>query len=111
MRIHGRGPLCTLAMCAVAMCVSAQEPDFTGYGRADGVVMPVVVKTVPAFYTAEAFKAGIEGWNMVEAVVLSDGTVGDVTVVCSLDPGLDRALVQSAGKWTFRPGMKDGIPV
>jgi hypothetical protein len=33
--------------------------------------------------------------------------------VCSLDPihGLDLAVVQAARKWTFKPGLKDGIPV
>jgi TonB family protein len=101
------------AICALPICVGAQESRLKVYDREDGVVMPVLVKSVAAHYTAEAFKGGIEGWNMVEAIVLPDGTVGDVTIVCSLDQihGLDQAVVQAARKWTFKPGTKDGTPV
>lgn len=103
-----------VAICALPICVSAQ-PDaaLKVYGPKDGMTMPVLVKTVAPHYTAAAFRAGIEGSIMVEAVVLADGTIGDVTVVCSLDPihGLDQAVVEAAKKWTFKPGTKDGITV
>ena len=46
-------------------------------------------------------------------VVLSDGTVGDVTVLRSLDTvyGLDAQAVSAAKQWVFMPGMKDGQAV
>ena len=46
-------------------------------------------------------------------VVLSDGTVGDVTVLRSLDTtfGLDAQAVLAAKQWVFNPGMKDGVAV
>ena len=46
-------------------------------------------------------------------VVLSDGTVGEVTVLRSLDTtfGLDGQAVLAAKQWVFNPGMKDGLPV
>jgi TonB family protein len=42
-----------------------------------------------------------------------NGTVGDVTVLRSLDTrfGLDPQAVSAAKQWLFNPGMKDGMPV
>jgi TonB family protein len=93
--------------------ITAQESGIKVYGPTDGVVMPIVLKSVRAGYTGEAMKAGIEGWNKVEAIVLPDGTVSDVKMVHSLDPtyGLDRVTVESVKQWKFKPGMKDGQPV
>jgi TonB family protein len=44
---------------------------------------------------------------------LADGTVGDVTVVESLDTvfGLDAEAVRAAKQWLFNPGAKDGQAV
>jgi protein TonB len=64
-------------------------------------------------YTQEALAARIEGTVWLEAVVLSDGTVGDVFVVRSLDSvlGLDRQAVTAMKQWEFKPGTKDGKAV
>ena len=42
-----------------------------------------------------------------------DGSVGEVTVVRSLDAtfGLDAQAVLAAKQWVFSPGMKDGLAV
>ena len=49
----------------------------------------------------------------LEVVVLSDGTVGDVTVTKSLDPvfGLDEEAIRAARQWRFAPGTRFGEPV
>ena len=47
----------------------------------------------------------------MEAVVLTDGTVGEVRVTQPLDPGLDDEAVKALKQWTFSPGTKDGRPV
>jgi protein TonB len=64
-------------------------------------------------YTAEAIRNGIQGSVLLAAVVLPDGTVGEVTVLRSLDTvfGLDAQAVLAAKQWLFNPGMKDGLPV
>jgi TonB family protein len=50
---------------------------------------------------------------VLEAVVLVDGTVGDVTVTRSLDTetGLDAEAVMARKQWRWRPGTKNGEPV
>jgi TonB family protein len=55
----------------------------------------------------------IQGNVELEAVVRTDGTVGDISVLKSLDQkyGLDDAAVSAAKQWVFKPGTKDGKPV
>jgi periplasmic protein TonB len=79
----------------------------------NGVTLPTVVHEVKPDYTAEAKAARIEGTVLLETVVLTDGNVGDVKVVRSLDTtyGLDQQAVNAAKQWMFKPGTKDGKPV
>jgi protein TonB len=78
-----------------------------------GVSLPTVVSEVKPEYTPEAKRAHIEGNVIVDAVVLADGKVGNVTVARSLDStfGLDQEAVKAAKQWTFKPGRKNGKPV
>ena len=78
-----------------------------------GVSIPTVVRQVQPNYTSEALANRIQGTVVVTAVVLSNGTVGDVTVTQSLDTrfGLDAQAVLAAKQWVFNPGMKDGVAV
>jgi protein TonB len=78
-----------------------------------GVSLPTVVKLVNPNYTAEAIANRIQGAVLMAAVVLPDGTVGEVTVLRSLDTmyGLDAQAVLAAKQWVFNPGMKDGQAV
>jgi protein TonB len=74
---------------------------------------PVLLREIKPQYTEEARRAKIEGMVEMSAVVLEDGTVGDVTVTKSLDQqyGLDDEAVKAMKKWRFKPGTKDGKPV
>ena len=78
-----------------------------------GVSLPVVIRQVQPNYTAAAIAARIQGSVLMTAVVLTDGTVGEVIVTRSLDTvyGLDAEAVRAAKQWLFTPGMKDGRPV
>jgi len=78
-----------------------------------GVTMPKLLKGVHATYLAEAMRLGIQGSVLLEAVVQTDGTVGDVRVTRSLDraSGMDEEAVNSLKKWRFAPGKKDDVPV
>jgi len=82
--------------------------------RKGAILPPKVIKAVKAAYTPEAKAARIEGMVRLDAVVLSDGTVGnDVKVIQSLDTkfGLDEQAVKASKQWKFSPGTKDGEPV
>lgn len=101
--------------CAFGLVSASAAPqDATGvYAPGQGVVVPRLVKEVKPQYTAEAKAAGIQGGVMLEIVVLTDGTVGDVRITKSLDTvyGLDDEAVKAIKQWIFEPGQKDGKPV
>ena len=47
----------------------------------------------------------------LEGIVRADGTVGEVRVVRSLDPGLDQEAVRAFKAWQFIAGTQNGKPV
>ncbi len=70
----------------------------------NGVTLPTVVKEVHATELGD-------GTVLVDCVVRSDGSVGNVTVTQSAEKRLDDAAVQAMKQWEFKPGTKDGKPV
>lgn len=83
------------------------------YRPGNGVENPRLIREVKPQYTADAMRAKIQGAVWLECVVLSDGTVGDVRVIRSLDStfGLDAEAVRAARQWRFMPGTRFGEPV
>jgi protein TonB len=79
----------------------------------DGIVVPVPTRQVEPTYTDAARQARKKGIVLLDAVVLADGTVGEVRVVRSLDSttGLDEASVRALRAWRFKPGTLAGQPV
>jgi TonB family protein len=77
------------------------------------LTMPIPVYEERPQYTPAAMDAKIQGDVLLEAVVLIDGTVGDVSILQSLDPsyGLDQQAVDAMRRWTFQPGTRNGEPV
>jgi TonB family protein len=109
-----------LAMAAVlaARPASAQDqsPPFgKGAHRADepGLVKPKLLKQVSPNYPTVARNASVAGDVVLEAVVQTDGAVGDIRIVRSLDKrfGLDQEALRVAKLWLFEPARKDGFPV
>ena len=91
-----------------------QEAPFTVYEPgADGLQSPRLLREMKPQYTSEAMSELIEGAVWLEAVVLPDGTVGDIAVTRSLDTrfGLDVAAIVAAKQWRFAPGIRAGVPV
>jgi protein TonB len=58
-------------------------------------------------------RARLQGLVTVEAVVLADGSVGDVTLIRSLDStfGLDQQAIVAVKQWRFVPGTRFGKPI
>jgi TonB family protein len=84
-------------------------------GSGSGVTGPQLVRQVRPNYTGEAMRARIEGTVALEAVVMADGSVGDVKVVRSFDPdfGLNQEAIRTVKLWRFIPGSRRGqaVPV
>ena len=90
----------------------AAEPEpGTVFVPGDGIVNPRLISEVRPQYTAEALAAELTGTVHLEMVVLPDGTVGDVRITRSLEPGLDEQAVEAARQWLFEPGTRFGEPV
>jgi TonB family protein len=110
-----------LGSAGVAVASSSQErttPDTNKIGNGvyrpgRGVTTPKVLRQVQPNYPAEAVQAQIQGSVLLECLVGTDGRVGAVTVVRSLDSihGLDTEAMNAVRQWTFEPGAKDGKPV
>jgi TonB family protein len=83
------------------------------YRPGNGVTLPVVLREVKPQYTSDAMRAKVQGTVLLECVVKSDGSVGDVKVMRSLDStfGLDLEAMKAARNWRFRPGTRQGEPV
>jgi TonB family protein len=104
----------SIVVCAVVFlstAVGAQERPKPFRSGDPGITAPVATKQVHATYTREALEARIEGTVGMDAVVLEDGSVGDVTITKSLDEGLDREAVKAMKQWQFKPGTKNDKPV
>ena len=84
------------------------------YRPGNGVVtQPRLLREVKPNYTAEAMRAKIQGVVWLEAVVLENGSVGQVRVIRSLNPtsALDLEAERTVKKWVFAPGTRLGQPV
>ena len=81
------------------------------YPIGSGVKSPVLIKEVKPRYTKAAMDRKVQGTVEVDAVVLKDGTVGDVTIKRSLDEDLDQEAIKATKQWRFKPGTKDGEAV
>lgn len=101
----------------VAVSVSMSAPRIgadvnlngVNIGVADGEYLPIV-KVAP-IYPARAAERGIEGYVIVEYTVTKDGTTRDVHVIKSTSSLFDRAAIESAQKYKYKPRVVDGQPV
>lgn len=77
---------------------------------AEGEYLPLV--KVQPVYPRRALARGIEGYVIVEFTVTRTGSVRDVRVVESNPPGVfDRAAVEAARKFRYKPRVVDGQPI
>jgi protein TonB len=97
---------------------AAQEPAKpwppAGVSRiGEGVTPPQITDETRPAYPAAARKAGAHGVVEMEAVIESDGKVGEVRVLHAIDSkyGLTEEAVKALKKWRFKPGKKDGVAV
>ncbi len=83
------------------------------YHIGNGVSAPRLIREVQPAYTPGALRAQVQGLVVLRAVVLPDGSVGDVQILRSLDAtfGLDAEALRTVRQWRFLPGLRLGQPV
>ena len=83
----------------------------SAYRVGNGVTAPALISKVEPEYSESARAAKIAGTVLLYIVVQPDGHASDIRVVRSLEPSLDQKAIEAVGRWRFRPGVKDGMPV
>ncbi len=72
---------------------------------------PVVIEENRPAYPAEALATRPSGEVSVTATVSPAGEVSGIELTQGIAPALDRAALDAATRWRFRPAMRDGVPV
>lgn len=72
---------------------------------------PEALRKVDPAYPLELIRTQIEGKVTLYAVIHSDGSVGDVRVLNSVDERLDEYARAALSRWRFRPATKAGAAV
>ncbi|MBV8206796.1 MAG: energy transducer TonB, partial [Acidobacteria bacterium] len=85
---------------------------FAPSGASVGFLIPpaMLMKTDPA-YPADLIRQGVEGTVTLSAIIHSDGSVGNVRVLESVDSRLDQYAQTALGECRFRPATRNGIAV
>ena len=98
---------------AVSMSAPSMDANLNvggvGFGVSDGEYLPIV-KVAPV-YPSRALSRGLEGYVIVEFTVTRQGTVKDVFVVESTSSLFERAAMEAALKFKYKPRVIDGEPV
>ena len=81
------------------------------YRPGSGIVAPRLLHEERPVYTEEARQQGVEGDVLIELVVRSDGSVGNVRLLQRLGHGLDERALQAVQQWRFAPAERLGTPV
>ena len=81
------------------------------YRPGTGITPPAIVREVKPDYTDEGRRRHIEGDVVLEIVVRSDGTVGNVKLLQGLGAGLDQRAMDAVRQWRFAPAKRYGTPV
>jgi protein TonB len=81
------------------------------YRAGSGIEPPRLLREVKADYTEDARQHGLAGDVVMEIVVRTDGSVGDVKILQGLGRGLNDRAVQAVRQWRFSPARRQGAPV
>lgn len=72
---------------------------------------PVATQKVDPAYPVELMRHNVQGTVTLRAVIRSDGSVGEVSVLRGIDDRLDEYARAALARWRFQPGTKNGAPV
>ncbi len=100
-----------VAVLVVGVPVAAIQSGLAYHVGDAGLTPPTPTKITKPSYTRDAMRQRIEGVVKLSAVVTEDGVAEDISVVESLDDGLDANAIESLSGWRFKPGSVVGMPV
>ena len=81
------------------------------YRPGTGITAPAILREVKPDYTEEGRRRHVEGDVVLEIVVKSDGSVGNVKLLQGLGAGLDQRAIDAVRQWRFSPAKRYGVPV
>ncbi|HEY4363870.1 MAG TPA: energy transducer TonB [Bryobacteraceae bacterium] len=91
--------------------VDEPGPFAISYVHHSHASLPTLLSRVPAVYTEDARKAGIQGTVQLTLLVDEAGKAQAIRVEHSLEPGLDQEAIKAVRHWRFHPGEQDGHAV
>jgi TonB family protein len=92
----------------------SERINTTGYQLTEYDTPPSPIQNPMPQYPVRFKSSGIQGVVVLDVLVLSDGSVGDIKVIKSLlsEPGgLDDTAVATVKTWLFKPAMKNEKPI
>ena len=96
---------------AIGTLSPAAESARKVYKVEGDVQPPRVIVHISPDYTEDARLNKVQGTVALSIVVGTDGLAHDITIVRTLDPGLDRNAAEIMQQWRFAPGTLRGEPV
>jgi TonB family protein len=89
------------------------SPDASSHDRSsqDDLSAPSATRKVDPAYPLELMRQHVGGTVILYGVIHTDGTVGNIRVLRSVDEQLDRFASEAIAKWQFQPATKNGAPV
>lgn len=112
-RVSSDGAAAPAGQASAARAASTPAPSTTPGACASPPCVTPAVKVFEARpeYPAAAVARGAQGIVLVEATITTQGTIGDIKVLRSVDAALDDAAVAAIRQWEFIPTLLNGVPV
>ncbi len=87
---------------------ASASPDASSH---DDLSAPSATRKVDPAYPLELMRQHVSGTVILYGVIHTDGTVGNIRVLRSVDEQLDRFASEAIARWQFQPATKNGAPV
>ena len=100
-----------LAPGALASPAAASSDSSSGNPVSDDLSAPAATRKVDPAYPLELMRHNVGGTVILYGVIHTDGTVGSVRVLRSVDERLDQFASEAIAKWQFQPATKNGAAV
>jgi TonB family protein len=91
---------------------AASSSDALSAGASAGdLTAPSATRKIDPAYPLELMRQNVAGTVILYGVIHTDGKVGGVRVLRSVDPRLDQFASEAIAKWQFQPATKNGTPI